>query len=98
MFTLVNGLAWRATETADAFDLKGRILGATLAIFFVLSFFVAWSWWVARRNVHRWATYVYAFFLLVAAGIFVYIAVEAPKVRRKCHKLFPKYLTNYSHH
>jgi hypothetical protein len=83
VFTLATGLSWRATETADAFDLKGKILGFTLGLFFLLSFFVSWSWWVARRNVHRWATYVYAFFLLVAAGIFVYIAVEAPKVRRK---------------
>lgn len=78
---MVGGLRLRNTETAAAFDLKGRLLGFSLGFFFVNIFFAGWAWSVVRKNKHRWASYTYSAMLYIAAGLFIFIAIRFPQIK-----------------
>jgi zinc transporter ZupT len=66
-----------------ALSKQSQILGVSITLFVLLTIFAGWAWWVVRRNKHRWATWVYAAMLALSAGLFVGIAIEAPKIKRK---------------
>lgn len=85
VYTLVLGVSLRNTETAAAFDVRGRLLGYSLGLFFLTTFFAGWAWAVVRKNKHRWATYIYAGMLFVAAGIFIAIAIRVPQIKKETH-------------
>ena len=48
-----------------------------------MEIFAGWAYLVVRKNKHRWASFVYAGMLLVAAGVCVAVAVKFPQIHRK---------------
>jgi hypothetical protein len=73
-------------EVVKALSYQNKVLGGSIAFFVVMVIFAGWAWAVVRKNKHRWATYVYSFFLALVAGMSIYIALKAPQARRKSIK------------
>jgi len=82
VLALVFGIQLKNTNIAAAVSYQGKILGGAIGFFVVMWFFAFWSWAVVRQNKHRWATYVYAFFLFISALVFLGIAIYSPIIKR----------------